>query len=87
MVPGTDLLSPAMPFSTLHYLGADLLLLRRATIGAGVLDCRVRDGIGYLHSAKSTKIMKSSIYIGFGRRGWDRGVSSAAKNARNHKIK
>jgi len=31
--------------------------------------------------------MKSSIYIGFGRRGWDRGVSSAAKNARNHKIK
>ncbi len=36
-------------------LGIDLLSPRRTTIGAGVLDFRVRYGNGYTHSAHDTE--------------------------------
>lgn len=49
--------------------GDDLLFraLRHSTIGAGAFHCRVRDGIGWFHTAIATRLAKNSAPEG-GRR-------------------
>ena len=59
--------------------GSDLLshALRRSTIGAAVLNCRVRDGIGCFTCAMTTKPRKEPTSVSFAcrcRPGFDPGV-------------
>jgi hypothetical protein len=51
----------AKRWSVFRRPGSDLLfrVLRRSTIGAGAIYGRVRDGIGYGHSAKATRPAKN----------------------------